>query len=940
MLRKILSLFFASFFFVSVHAQELLGLGTGNYGGVAGMSLNPASIVDSRIKFDLNLIGISNYYSNNYLSVKRNALINGSFFKSRYKDWSLVQRDLLEENSLRSNERVHARLNNNVMVPLSFMASLNEKSAIALTINSRTNVMLNNVNQDFARLFYNNFSDPSLFNSSINMSGVSADILNWLDVGFTFGHVLLDQNEHFLKAAFTGKYIGGVASGYMESDNMWLDFSEKNEFWATTAHTQYGHSNKLSTDMFRSATLKSLRPEAEGFGWNAGLVYEYRGNIDRHKYITPENKERNRRDVNKYAFRLGVSIMDAGRLRFNKGGNNNDFTADITRWNLNSYRIKNIQDVDNMLADHVDYVTTAEGNYTVALPTALSAQLDLHLGRGFYLNAMTYQPVSLVNADRYMGVEPMYAITPRFESRTFGFYVPVSYNEFDKWNLGATLRLGPIYVGSSNLASLVFNDKVRTADIHAGVRIPIAHGSKTKVAKFYDKLTQKKQEDSVAAKSMKQQLDSTYKHNDSLDQARQQIQLLSARLQELEKQRIIDSMRLLMNTQQPVVTPPVNIFINNYPSDGGRVSIDSILSATKKVEPATPAVKIQDSSSKKMVADTAVKKVVIDSTIIRRYDTVTIPTSIAPAPVQTQTVMAPVEKRIFNTEPPTEESQERQDTQAALLNAGLQHDRIANRAVEQDSIIQRRLNNLERQHASVRTRDSRQQEVERRSTQQRIERQQQQIREMERELARLRTQTAVNRSAVVQQQNEGDSQLGPVTPEKKKFRPFAFLKKKEKDEETVPPEITEDTLYSQPQKRGFRPFAFLKKKDKEGIAEEVTEEEQTVVKKKFRPFAFLKKKDDTTNAEQVAGEETTVQQKKTFRPFAFLRKKSPENNDSTVVAEETEVKKKKSFRPFAFLKKKDKNEPVETVDVTESKPKKKWNPFGFLKKKKKDETVE
>ncbi|MCH5597442.1 hypothetical protein [Niabella ginsengisoli] len=60
-------------------SQDLLGLSTGNYAGITGMNLNPASIVDSRLKFDLNLIGVSNYYSNNYLSVKRDALIKGSF---------------------------------------------------------------------------------------------------------------------------------------------------------------------------------------------------------------------------------------------------------------------------------------------------------------------------------------------------------------------------------------------------------------------------------------------------------------------------------------------------------------------------------------------------------------------------------------------------------------------------------------------------------------------------------------------------------------------------------------------------------------------------------------------------------------------------------------------------------------------------------------------
>jgi outer membrane protein OmpA-like peptidoglycan-associated protein len=547
-------------FTIYANGQDLLGLSTGNYTGVTGMNLNPASIVDSRLKFDLNLIGFSTYFSNNYLSVKRTALLDGSFFKDKYKDWNMVQKDLLGENTLKAGEKVNLRLNTRVIAPISFMLSAGKRSAIAFSINNRTGMYVDNLNQDFARFAYSSFDDNSFFGRNMNMNGINSNTLNWLDVGLTYGTVLIDNGNHFLKGAFTAKYIGGIASGYFQADELNINFTNSQDVNVTTPYMQYGHGNKLSLDMYKSLSLKSLRPEAEGFGWNAGLMYEYRGRIDKFKYLTPEYEEKTRRDYNKYAFRIGFAIMDAGKLTFNKGGFNNDFAMNAVNWNLNNRVIKDINGIDTLLAEQAVYNTLGESSYTVALPTAYSAQLDVHVGRGFYVNAMTYQPMKLSTTDRKVRVEPAYAVTPRFESRTFGFYLPVSYNKFDNWNIGATLRLGPLYVGSSNLGSLVFNKKVPTADIHAGLRIPIAYGSPSKIAKLFDRLSEKPATKEIAIISA-----TTIK--DSIITARQkELDSLKMVLYNFERQRLIDSVRLSYLQQSPVITPvpPVNITINNY----------------------------------------------------------------------------------------------------------------------------------------------------------------------------------------------------------------------------------------------------------------------------------------------------------------------------------------------------------------------------------------
>jgi hypothetical protein len=55
-------------------AQDFLGYANSNYAGVSGVNLNPASIADSRFKFDILIVGTSLNFSNNYVGMKKTAL--------------------------------------------------------------------------------------------------------------------------------------------------------------------------------------------------------------------------------------------------------------------------------------------------------------------------------------------------------------------------------------------------------------------------------------------------------------------------------------------------------------------------------------------------------------------------------------------------------------------------------------------------------------------------------------------------------------------------------------------------------------------------------------------------------------------------------------------------------------------------------------------------
>lgn len=490
MSKKILPLFILlTFFFSKSDAQDFLGLSTGNYSGITGVMLQPASIIDSRFKFDINLFSTGVNYSNNYFLLDKDVLLK--FNKNKFDDYASFRDQHLSEASLKPGEKVFFNINNRTQLPLSFMATTGKKSAIALNMQFRTMIQGRGISQDFANLAYNNFYNPPTNNTQVDVSGISINSLSWAEVGLTYGRVLYSSDKHFLKAAVTGKYLAGLSSVNLSSGNLKMQVNGDSTFNFNSPNVTYNHNQNAD---FNKLFDKNFSPDASAFGLDAGLVYEYRGNIDKFKYLKTDDEKSYdalRRDVNKYIFKLGVSLLDVGMFKFDKPANVHSFSADINNWDIRNAHYKTLKNFDTALANRVIANPNDPRSYNIYMPTALSAQLDVKFVKGLFLNVRSYWPVN-------MGSEPgqrfdkfgYYTITPRFETRHFGIYIPYTvtqrndFTDYKQHQLGATLRMGPLFIGSSNLGSMLFNNKLRSADVHVGLKVGFTYGKPNKSNRF------------------------------------------------------------------------------------------------------------------------------------------------------------------------------------------------------------------------------------------------------------------------------------------------------------------------------------------------------------------------------------------------------------------------------------------------------------------------
>lgn len=473
-LKLLLFLFIISY---AIKSQDFNGFNQSNYAGVTGIYLQPASIVDGRMKFDMNLIGLNLGFYNNYLGIKHDAFKrDGSSFPA-FEDTSFQQNYLIPN---KNGKDKSIYFSNRIAMP-SFMVSINRKNAIALSWNIRTMFNIDGASQQLADLVYSEFDYPSLWVFDLHNKNLSIQEMTWAEYGLTYARVIKEDNEHYLKGGVTVKLLRGIQSAYMFIKD--LDYNVKNTDTASIfqSSVKYGHSSNFDfggVGINGNASTFSFdyTQSYPGFGFDIGLVYEWRPDYKSYKYDMDGEKGLWRKDQNKYKLKVGISATDIGSIKFKKGSTSGDFTANVNDWNINNLQnITSVGELDDTLNNRFG-VSNASSTYKMNLPTAFSAQIDYQIWKDFYVNLTPYMAMQFKKNDTKVHDWSSVSLTPRWDHKWFGAFIPVQYNFLNGFRYGLGLRLGPLVIGTTNLTPLLSKKDVYGADVYTMLKIPIPYG--------------------------------------------------------------------------------------------------------------------------------------------------------------------------------------------------------------------------------------------------------------------------------------------------------------------------------------------------------------------------------------------------------------------------------------------------------------------------------
>ena len=454
----------------SAKSQDFLGYINSNYAGVTGTDLNPASVVDSRYKVDVTLVGFSLTAFNNYVGLHRSALNKDQYGHLYAFDDGHFANDYL---STRDNQKDKSIYFSNQIYGPSFLISLNSKNAIAFKSKVRTIFNVDGLEEDLAKLVYNSLDYPTLWMQHLTNQNLSIQSMTWAEYAGTYGHVFKDEGAHFFKAGITLKYIEGLQATYMSIKN--LDYQLTNDTTLSLFHSDVSYGHSTNFDNGKGTNLGFKQSAMPSLGLDLGVVYEWRPDWQKYKYDMDGETNLWRKDKNKYKLRIGLSVVDIGYAKFTKGVYSHNFTADISSWNLHNFdHIGSVNQYDSILKSNF-VMSNGDKTFKMQLPMAFSAQIDYNIYKDFYVNFTPYWSPRMKNDLEKVHDITTFSLTPRWDQKWFGVFIPVCYDVTGNTKVGLGFRIGPLIIGTNSLGPWVTRKDIYGADIYGMVKIPIMY---------------------------------------------------------------------------------------------------------------------------------------------------------------------------------------------------------------------------------------------------------------------------------------------------------------------------------------------------------------------------------------------------------------------------------------------------------------------------------
>ncbi len=430
------NILFCLLFVNVIFSQGFTGFLTDNYAGVHNVINNPAEIVDSYYRTDINLASFNIAGSNDYYSFDLfEALKSGAELND------------ISTTFPSSNNNLH--INYDALGP-SFMMNLTPRSSIAVFSRARTIIQA----ADIDGAYLEDLEGDVNTGYDIKNQNFSISSNAWAELGFSYAHILKDSPHHKVKIGVSAKYLVGIYTGYIKANNFSLNYNPNainlDEVYSSTGNIETGNINN-----FDNVTDPS-NFSGSGLALDLGFSYEYRPQIHYYKY------------------KIAASITDLGYLNYKDTEIKVfDATAQVSESDFNNLDFENFYTL-----------LSSSNSIKMTMPTAFKTQADLNLNNRYFINLSSQ--FNLVNRTKENAnyLPNSVFITPRLQYKWLSLYLPVGYRQFAGTQAGFGFRAGPLVIGSGSIVSSIF-EKTKAVDAYMALKIPVFRKKGTKDDDFF-----------------------------------------------------------------------------------------------------------------------------------------------------------------------------------------------------------------------------------------------------------------------------------------------------------------------------------------------------------------------------------------------------------------------------------------------------------------------
>lgn len=452
-------------------AQEMAGLSFGNYSGISSVRANPAFLTGSKVYLDVNILGAGAFFDNNFAYIPNDSvnfwtLVRGGSLPASYgKFYYNSFYTYYTKRQYNAAAAVASVLGPSVMLQAG-------KHAFGISFSARSYHSSWHTPNSVLQTIYNGKPDISLINREQQIRNLNFASLSWMELGFHYAYDFYNRYGNKLTAGASLKLLYGVEGSYVSIKSFKYRWQDSKIIHIDSVNASMGFS--LPVDYNNSTAKFNPLTKGHGIGLDLGFVYT------RNKTNVSPSGEKAlcAKPYEDYRYRIGFSIMDIGRIRFNNNAQlheyqvgNVDINSEIKGNSINNI----IHKIDAQLFNGDSLGSLKDSVITMSLPTAMSLQFDYHYKKNFYLSGFWIHPLRFQNKSLRRPAELL--VMPRFDTRMVGVSLPVSWYDYQKLRLGLALRIYTVTIGTEKLGTLLGIGDLTGVDFYFNIKFNLLKGT-------------------------------------------------------------------------------------------------------------------------------------------------------------------------------------------------------------------------------------------------------------------------------------------------------------------------------------------------------------------------------------------------------------------------------------------------------------------------------
>lgn len=433
----------------TANSQSYLGAHYTTKDAILSNAINPAMGIAGDVKWQVNLLGFNTSVGNNYFFIKGLKGITKDFDKDKYIGENL------------DGKRKQLNIDLGFMGPAGFIR-IKQNNAISFGIKARAVVTFNDVNQDLVNSLYNHFEDILQWLPNFEDERAAGAVNTYHEIYAGYARSFNFSERHSLHVGLNAKMITNIFNAQFTADD--INFN-KIYTSPTDSFINVGNS-KFQLDVSdRIDDGFNYKFGISGFGFDVGLVYEYKLKDSKDHFIM-----------------AGASVNDLGYNKYTLGKNSRSFVGNGR--NIPAEHLVDAFGTTNNLDEVLDSLgtnTKTSGTRKIKLPTTLNVFVDVRVVKMFYINTnIQLNPYTFKKGTAVANLPMDITVTPRFEHRIVSVYVPINWNQYSGFNMGAGLRVGQFTLGSSSIITSFAKKKFSGVDFYMNIGFGKIDKSKNK----------------------------------------------------------------------------------------------------------------------------------------------------------------------------------------------------------------------------------------------------------------------------------------------------------------------------------------------------------------------------------------------------------------------------------------------------------------------------